>query len=163
MMWPFDFRPVYAAIDLNVSDLPYDPKLTLFVKHEDVSPFTALPYTVETEDLPERIPSTRLCSLPLDVTLEMLDRKEKLTFWILKLKLAGDYIAPQEWSAYVVVNSTSPRQCNKILEAFLNEELALNVYVKGQQFTSSYFTNVARVMIGRYEMPDDNKVVRSEN
>lgn len=165
-MWPFSFKPVYASVDLNVSELPYSSKLMLFVKHEQVSPFSGLPYTLDASDLPDRIPSNNLCSLPIDVMFNLLDKKEKLTFWSLKMYLAGyNHIDTQDWSAYVVVNSTSPRECNKIIEAFLNEEVALDVYVNGQRYEHSYFTDTARavVTVGSFDLNEDHKVIRSEN
>jgi hypothetical protein len=89
-----------------------------------------------------------------------VEKKEKITFWTLTLRLPGE--TTKEWVAYVVVGSTSARECNKIIESFVNDETALDVYVDGVLYGASYFTAVARSMVGT-PVVDEDKVVRSEN
>lgn len=169
-MW-FKHAPKQTSVTIDVTNFPIKNKtMSLLGSHfcyeVDQSPFKDLPWTLETEDLPMRIPSERSILLDFDVSLELLEKKQLLSFWKLRVQyIVSDGRPPLfDKSCFIVMNAVKYRACEKNAALFLDGDKDLDVYIDGGYRGSLSLGHIISVLLlGDDGEATENKIIRSNN
>lgn len=154
MMWIFKHTDKFETISVNLSGLTLEKILSAYTVQDEGSPFVELPWDVNTEELPDLLPASKVTTLDVDVTISLLEKKETVSFWKVVMSLESE-VREFEWTCYIVVESTKYFECEKILSKFLSNQISLITYMDGIRYEKLNITSIARHLIGY----DDDKAV----
>lgn len=147
-MWPFDnLGDISKDVIVNVTDVRLNSLLNLFsVQDDGISPFSELPNDINLESLPSNVPTNKQSYLAFDVTMSLIETKEKLSFWKCNILFQTE-VKDEEWTTFVIVNSSKKSSIKSEIKKFLDDKRPLSCYIKDTLVHNITLSQMIRMVI----------------